>query len=206
MTRAPFEIGLAARALSGDGESGDRPVVLAFSGGFLLGVVDGVGHGRQAADAAEVVVATLADVPHLPVRTLLASCHGKLRQTRGATLTVASFDLAAEQLIWAGVGDVDALLVRANGARGPQVWSPVLCGGILGIHLPRVIECQTHVEPEDTLVFVTDGIDKPFERILDPRRPPQAIADRILKECATEFDDALVLVARYRPGGQVSGP
>ena len=34
----------------------------------------------------------------------------------------------------------------------------------------------------------------------DARRPPQAIADRILRECATEFDDALVLVARYRPG------
>jgi phosphoserine phosphatase RsbX len=192
---APFDIGLAARARSGESESGDRAVALPFHGGFLLGLVDGVGHGREAALAAEIAVATLEREPRAEVRTLLERCHGSLRGTRGAAVTIASIDLDSCEAAWAGVGNVEALLFRADGERGSRVWSPVLVGGILGIDRPRIVESRIRLGPHDALVFVTDGVDKPFQHTIDPRQLPQITANRILRECSTATDDAVVLIA-----------
>ena len=192
---APFDIGLAARTRSGEDESGDRAVTLPFPGGFLLGVVDGVGHGPEAALAASIVVATLEREPHAPVSTLLMRCNLNLRETRGATATIASFDTASQQATWAGVGNAEALLVRASDGYVRRAWSPVLVGGILGIDRPRIVESRTQIHSYDALVFATDGIDKPFEHAIDVRQAPQIVANRILRECSTAMDDAVVLIA-----------
>ena len=195
LTVAPFDIGLAARARSGERESGDRAIALPFPGGFLLALVDGVGHGTEAARAAEIAVAVLERDPQAQVTVLLTRCHESLRPTRGAAMTIASFDLASHESTWAGVGNVEALLFRADPAQGSRVWSPVLVGGILGSGRPRIVESRTRVSPHDTLVFVTDGIDKPFLHTVDPGGPPQITANRILRECSTATDDAVVLIA-----------
>jgi negative regulator of sigma-B (phosphoserine phosphatase) len=192
---APLDIGLAARARSGERESGDRAVALPFPGGFLLGLVDGVGHGPEAALAAEIAVTTLESDPRAEVRTLLEHCHASLRRSRGAAVTIVSIDLASREAVWAGVGNVEALLFRGNGERGSRVWSPVLVGGILGIDRPRIVESRISLAPHDALVFVTDGVDKPFQHTIDPRQLPQITANRILRECSTATDDAVVLIA-----------
>ncbi len=195
LTAAPFDIGLAARTRSGERESGDRAVALSFPGGFLLGLVDGVGHGPEAARAAAIAVATLEREPQAPVSTLLTRCHVNLRETRGATVTIASFDIASQRSTWAGVGNVEALLFRAVDGRTRHAWSPVLVGGILGIDRPRIVESQALVHSYDVLVLATDGIDKPFEHAVDVRQAPQVVANRILRECSTATDDAVVLIA-----------
>ena len=51
-------------------------------------------------------------------------------------MTVAWFDLERSQLSWAGVGNVDARLVRA----GPELREDValVFGGVLGYRMPQV--------------------------------------------------------------------
>jgi len=49
---------------------------------------------------------------------------------------------------------------------------------------------------ESRLIFATDGIAEDFDEGLDPRDPPQALADRILARSLKRDDDALALVVR----------
>ena len=51
--------GIASAAMRNEAESGDLHVVREFSGGVLVGVVDGLGHGPDAAVAAKAAVGIL---------------------------------------------------------------------------------------------------------------------------------------------------
>ena len=77
------------RPLPGETESGDAPVVVFFPGGALLGLIDGLGHGPEAATAARAAVARLEAAPDQPVLKLINLCHEALRSTRGAVTWIA---------------------------------------------------------------------------------------------------------------------
>jgi phosphoserine phosphatase RsbX len=82
---------VAARPLAGQSVSGDRHAVAPFPAGALVGVIDGLGHGEEAAVAAAIAVATLTAHAHEPVISLLKRCHEQLKGTRGVVMSVASF-------------------------------------------------------------------------------------------------------------------
>src|SRR5690242_3844796 len=94
--------GVSGRALEGQVLSGDRGLVLPFPGGALVAAIDGLGHGREAAQAAEVATQVLEADPSAPVLELLARCHGRLHATRGAVIALASIDAARNEMTWIG--------------------------------------------------------------------------------------------------------
>jgi serine phosphatase RsbU (regulator of sigma subunit) len=191
---------VAAHALPGQAESGDLHVVETFEDGALLGVVDGLGHGPEAAVAARRAVAVLEARAEGPLPARFESCHDALRRTRGVVMSLASIDAPAARMTWAGIGNIDGTLVRANPGERPGSESLMLFGGVLGHQLPKVRPSELDIEPGDLLVLATDGISSGFRSALDPSVPPQEIADRVLAAHAKGTDDALVLVARLLPG------
>jgi hypothetical protein len=200
MTAGPFvEWGKAGRALGDAPESGDLHVVAPFRGGALVALIDGLGHGPEAAVAARTAAGILEASPDQPVGELIARCHEGLRRTRGAVLTVASFDARRSAMTWAGVGNVDAELVRAAPTRPPR---EVLAmrGGVVGFHLPSIHPTTVEVAPGDTLVLATDGIRSTFHGAVPLDFSPAGIAESILALHSRDDDDALVLVARYQGG------
>ena len=72
-------------------------------------------------------------------------------------MTVAWFDLERSELSWAGVGNVDARLVRS----GPELREDValVFGGVIGYRMPHVRPATMALERGDVLVMITDGID-----------------------------------------------
>src|SRR6266700_7377551 len=118
---ALIEWGSAGRAL-GDAnegfESGDRHVVATFPDGALVAVIDGLGHGTEAARAAKAAVYLIEACPHESVVDLIQHCHEALRRTRGAVMSLASFDARTSSITWAGVGSVDSVLLRMNTTTG----------------------------------------------------------------------------------------
>lgn len=181
--------GVASAALGGQTSSGDRGVVLTFPGGAVIAAIDGLGHGTHASEAAAAAVDALAEDPAQPVDELVRRCHSKLRHTRGAVMTLASFVRGA--VTWVGVGNVDGILVRSTGVEGVNTR-----GGIIGFQLPPLSPRRFDVQPGDTLVLATDGIRHGFRSAVD-RREPQTIADAILSGFSKMTDDACVVVARY---------
>jgi len=198
MSSPPFlEWGVAAQALPGEAISGDRHVMQAFPSGALVAVIDGLGHGEEAATAAEIAVATLIGHAHESVIALLNRCHEQLRASRGAVMSMASFNAVEGTLTWSGVGNVEGMLRRAGFSTNASHEPPLLRAGIVGIQLPPLSASIIPVMPGDTLIFATDGITPDFADKLNLRDPPQELADRILAQHSKGTDDALVLIARY---------
>ena len=181
----------------GQSESGDRSVVLPTGEGGLVAVVDGLGHGAEAASAAKVAVRALERGANRPVVQLFRDCHSSLIGTRGAVISAAAFNARGETMTWLGVGDVEARLLRAPSSASPRMESLLLRGGVVGVHLPTLVSEVVPIHQGDTLIFATDGVRSDF---LDAPLPPlesQALADYILAHWGTQTDDALVLVVRY---------
>ncbi len=192
---------VAEQAMAGEDESGDAPLVAPFPGGVLVAALDGLGHGPEAVRASRLAVRILREEPGASPYDLVQRCHQGLRDTRGVVVSLASFDGRADTLTWIGVGNVEARLVRADQEAAPE--SLLLRPGIVGYkQLPALRVSTLAVQPGDLLVMATDGIGSMFIGSIDGSLSPRAMADRILKGHVKPNDDALVLVARYRGGGQ----
>lgn len=197
-----FEVGLAARTLMGEKESGDQHVIKEFPGGVLIGVVDGLGHGDEAAHAARIAVAVLEQHASESVQSLVRRCHDALKGTRGVVMSLASVQRSGDSLSWLGVGNVEAVVVRADAAVLPQLAWLLLQGGVVGYALPSPRPATLTITEADMLVFATDGIHIGFTQVLRESRQmgTQELAERVLAQHGTGTDDALVLVARYLGG------
>ena len=194
---ALIDWGVATLTLPGERESGDLHLVKPVRAGVLVSVVDGLGHGAEAAAAARAAVAALNRHAQESVLPLLQRCHQALAGTRGAVVSVALFDRADGSMTWLGVGNVEGVLLYADagGRRGRE--RLVTRGGIVGSELPPLRAEVLAVAPGDTLVLATDGIQSGFADELTVDAPPQQLADQILARSGKSTDDALVLVARY---------
>jgi hypothetical protein len=192
--------GVASQPLAGQAVCGDQHLVQAFPGGVLVAAVDGLGHGEEAARVAQLAIATLQAHADETVLSLLERCHGALRQTRGATVTMASFNGVDATMTWIGVGSVDAVLLRAGPTAVPAREDVLLYAGVVGSLLPAAQGFVLPVARGDTLVMATDGIRSGFTDGARLTEAPQAMAERLLAQHVKGTDDALVLVARYRGG------
>jgi phosphoserine phosphatase RsbX len=196
----PIDWAVASRPLPGEATCGDRSVALDVNGsGALIGVLDGLGHGSDAADAADRGVGVLADARDEPLDMLFQRCHHALSDTRGAAITLARIDFRKDTVSWIGVGNVVADLV-AKHPGGVEVRSTArLAGGIVGYRMPDVLVPQdVPIRPGDLLVFVSDGIVEGHLNDIDFAAPTRVIVEQILDSHAKDNDDALVLAARHR--------
>lgn len=192
-----LEWGVAARPLPGEHESGDHFLVKTFPGGAAIAVVDGLGHGTEAAAAARRAVATIEGAVGDPLPTLFRRCHDALVGSRGVVMSVASIDTRSSQVVWAGVGNVDAWLLRPHAQEGKARTSLVTRGGVVGREVPPLTPVSLALDPGDVLVFTTDGIRDGFVEGMSLEDAPQRAASRIMATHGKGTDDALVLVAKY---------
>ena len=193
-----LEWAVAEQVLPGQTESGDRYLITPTPDGGLVAVVDGLGHGAEAAEAAKGAVRSLERHGQAPIIPLIKACHRSLAGTRGVVMSVAVFDARAETMTWVGVGNVEGVLLRAQATVSPRRESLLMRGGVVGGHLPALGARIIPVMRGDALIFATDGVRSDFaSEHLAHDDPPQQLADRILARWGTKTDDALVLVARY---------
>jgi serine phosphatase RsbU (regulator of sigma subunit) len=193
--RSVLAWGWAGSAL--ESESGDLHVVAPFQGGTLVAMIDGLGHGPDAAAAARAAASVLEACPSQSVLVLVQRCHDALRKTRGAVMSLASFRTADSSLTWLGVGNVDGVLIHGNGRPGEAI---SVRSGVVGFQLPTLRASTVSVSPGDTLIMATDGIRHGFTDGLAIALSPQELAESILARFARRSDDAHVVVARYLEG------
>src|SRR5438034_4813270 len=106
-----IEWGVVCLPKPGETQAGDGYVVKAFPDGVLVAVMDGLGHGEEAAAATKVAVATLESHAHEPLVSLVQRCHRELKDTRGVAMSLASFNSRENVMAWIGVGNVEGLLI-----------------------------------------------------------------------------------------------
>jgi len=189
--------GVASRALPGQVVCGDRHLIKPITDGVLAAVVDGLGHGEEATTAAKTAIAILERHAEEPLAALVKRCHEALTQTRGVVMTVATLRSLENTLAWLGVGNVEAIRVRADRQLGAPSDRVLLRSGVVGYQIPELRASTLPLATDDLLIFGTDGLDPGFAEGLVPSDSPQQLADRILERRFKGHDDALVLVVRY---------
>jgi phosphoserine phosphatase RsbX len=194
--RSPVEWGVAGRPLAGEQRSGDLHVVRELDDGVLLGVIDGLGHGDGAAEAASVAGDVLRGDASEPLDRLMARCHDALRHTRGAVVALAIVPHTGP-MRWLAVGDAEGVLVPA-GPGGTAIRHLPQHRGIVGRNLPPLRVEVFDLSALDVLLMATDGISIDGLSRGPVRATSQWLANNILARSARANDDALVLVARRR--------
>jgi serine/threonine protein phosphatase PrpC len=197
LSQSLIEWGSAESTLIGQIVSGDRYLVKALPGGVLVAVMDGIGHGEQAAAAAQAAVKILNDSTKGSLMGMMRECHEHLRGTRGVVMSLASIDGVQNTLTWMGVGNVEGVLFHQDAVDSPTHETLLLRGGVVGDTLPRLQASILPITKGDLLVFATDGVNPEFAETIILNEHPQTVADRILAMHIRKNDDALVLVAQY---------
>lgn len=190
----------AGRVAPGERVSGDRPVVFTWKGGALVGLIDGLGHGAQAALAARRAADALEPWARRPLPELIQRCHDAIRDTRGVVMTLVSFDAAARTATALGVGNVEAFLYRCAEDGAPKRETILLRGGVVGYQLPSLQATELPIAANDRLVLATDGIREDFCDLITGDAPLTGLVQRILNQKSRGTDDALVLACDYRGG------
>ncbi len=191
----------ASRPCAGEAVSGDLHLAVEYRDGALLAVVDGLGHGVEAAFAAKIAVATLERYATEPLIPLVRRCHEMLQQTRGAAMCLVSIVTPHPSMSWLSVGNVDAVLLHADAAVPCRRAIVTQFPGVVGYRIPRLTPQETFpLSRGDTLVLATDGVRQDFIETVNAVEPPQRLADRIARSFGDGTDDALVLVARFLGG------
>ena len=193
---SPVDWAVAERPLEGESLSGDMYVAAPTGAGALLAVIDGLGHGPEAAHAAGRAVDVLTAQPEARVDALLEACHQAMRRTRGAAITVVSVDATEQRLDWIGVGNVEGRVLRGITAEGQADQALLLRAGVVGYRMPPVRVDTESLGAGDLVILASDGLDPGFGESVDRQADPQAIADDLLARHGKPIDDALVLVAR----------
>jgi CheY-like chemotaxis protein len=103
---APLAVGVVCVPYPGETVCGDAWMVAQQEERCLVLVVDGLGHGPAAADAARAVVQACRQHSTRTPEELLAAAHTAAQGTRGAAVGLAEINTATQRLHFAGVGNI----------------------------------------------------------------------------------------------------
>lgn len=192
--KAPGEIGAVCVAKPGEEVCGDAWAVEQRSGHSLLFVVDGLGHGLGAADAARDAVRIFHQHHALAPAEILEQVHGALRSTRGAAAAIAVVDTGRQIITFAGVGNIAAEVLASTGNR-----KMVSHNGTLGHAVRKIQEFTYPWQSGALLVMHSDGLATHWALDTYPglvMRHPSLIAGVLYRDHRRERDDSTVLVAK----------
>lgn len=181
------------RPFAGESVCGDAYAVRDAQGRRQIMLCDGLGHGPLAAFAAEAAVAAFRSAPAASPKDVVAYLHDRLVSTRGAVVGVAELDSEAEEVRFAGIGNVSAVV--CGSVRRTMVSMP----GIVGQQRRDVREFAYPLPPGALVVLHSDGLTDRWSLEDYPglvEHAPIVIAATLLRDAGTRRDDAAVLVAR----------
>lgn len=180
-------------AAPGEEVCGDGWAVALDDGVVSAMVVDGLGHGAGAAEAAQASLTVFGAARQAGPARFIEKAHAALRATRGAACAMATLDPAHGQIRFAGAGNVVARVVSGIAEK-----TLLTQNGTVGIQI-RSVQEQAMAWPEHALVVMfTDGIVSRWQ-LDDPgllTRDPSLIAAWLIGNFCRGRDDATVVVLR----------
>lgn len=191
---SPLEIGGVSVAVKGEEVCGDGWGARQIENAMVVMVVDGLGHGVLAAEAAREAEQVLLNSRHESPASILRNSHDAMKKTRGAAMAVAALDLEKQTVAFAGIGNIGAAIVTPSSSRGMASHN-----GTLGHQVQRIQEFTFPWNPDSMLVMHSDGLKSGWDLNQYPGiwgKHPGLIAGMLYRDYARERDDVTVLIAR----------
>jgi len=186
-----FDWDFVIRPMAGEHVSGDAALVVEHPDGAFVAVVDGLGHGSNAAFVARQAREFLVTAASPDVVAVLRGLHEYLRGSIGAVAAVAFITAESGDVRYAGIGNITGRLFGSSQTRFMS--QP----GIVGQRARTVQEQLGRVCAGDVLVMHTDGVSERFELADHPRLIGNAAADSartIVRRFWKDHDDAACVV------------
>jgi anti-sigma regulatory factor (Ser/Thr protein kinase) len=190
----PFQVGAVSLAMRRESVCGDGWRSRPSNGTSLFMVVDGLGHGPCAAEAAREAERVLDESGSLSPATILQDCHDALRKTRGAAAAIAAISPEKRLLFFSGVGNVSGTLITVNSRRGMASHN-----GTLGHQLHKIQEFAFPWDPDSVLIMHSDGLGSRWDLNQYPGimgKHASIIAAVLYRDFERLRDDVTVLVAK----------
>ena len=175
--------------ISGDSWAGRRRGSRA-----TLVVADGLGHGPEAAAAADAAIEMFQREGALGAKDLVERCHLALRSTRGAALAVVEVDAEARSVVFCGAGNISARILS-----GVEDRSLMSQHGTVGLQIRSIQEHRYALPPHALVVVHSDGILTRWDLKDTPELlscDPTIVAAHLIRNKLRGRDDASVVVLR----------
>lgn len=175
--------------VSGDGWGVERPVDKT-----ICVLADGLGHGPEAAVAAQAALSTAREYSDKAPAEIVERAHGVLRSTRGAALAVGEIDRFGQSVRFCGVGNISATIVSSTGIR-----HLVSHNGIVGQEARKISEFTYPWSRDSLLIMHSDGLTTRWDLLTYPaliQRHPGLIAGVLYRDFSRGRDDTTVLAAK----------
>jgi anti-sigma regulatory factor (Ser/Thr protein kinase) len=183
-------------AMPGETVSGDGWAMKSNDKGSTLMVVDGLGHGPDAAKASTEAMRIFEKHWRLPPAEALGYIHAGMRATRGGAIAIARVEPDEKKVTFAGVGNIAGSIVGSDG----QAKRMMSHNGTVGHNARRI---QEIVYPFDDMlsmiVLHSDGLSGSWSISNYPglaAQHPSVWAAVLYRDFARGRDDATVLVAK----------
>lgn len=167
-------------------------------GGCTVAVVDGVGHGPLAFDAARRAIEVVRMNPAGAPGTLVREAHEALHGSRGAAMGVARIELTEGKLIFAGVGNIEGAVVWPGGNKRLTSHN-----GTVGHEVSHIQEFTDRWRADAALVLHSDGLSSRWRLESYPgllSQDPSVVAGVLYRDGNRGYDDITVVVLRERHG------
>jgi anti-sigma regulatory factor (Ser/Thr protein kinase) len=191
-----FSWGVISRPAPREVRCGDGWRVAERDAEFTLMMVDGLGHGAEAAEAADVAMDVFDSDPFAPLPTMLQNAGIRMQRTRGGAMAAARVNATSRNLRFVGVGNIAGHLRsrEAEGGRGL-----VSHNGIVGGAVRKIQEFEYDCPVDGLLVMHSDGLQtrwnlEPYAGLLS--RHPAVIASVLYRDFTRGRDDVTVAVVR----------
>jgi hypothetical protein len=183
----------------GEAISGDAWCMAPGRGSVAVFVVDGLGHGPDAAEAARAAIETVLDNAARDASDIMDAVHRSLRPTRGAAAALALLQPQSELCTFCGIGNIGAVIRDAGGSR-----ALVSHNGTLGHQLRKIQEFTYPFRAGALLVMHSDGVGTRWDLAAYPgleARHPALAAAALYRDFTRGRDDATVLAVRNPRAG-----
>ena len=185
-----FYVSHAVRTCIGEQVSGDEVITIRTENYLLVGVIDGLGHGKEAAAVAKQVKAYVAEYENQDIETIIKGAHQHFLGSRGVVIGLARIytDGAFEFL---GIGNIRARIVSEK-----DRIELVSKDGALGVRMRASLFLQkTKMQKGDRLVMYSDGVSNRLFRdnIVFPRFGGLSFVQSVIEKYGKEHDDASIL-------------
>jgi anti-sigma regulatory factor (Ser/Thr protein kinase) len=161
--------------------------------GVSMIVVDGLGHGPQAALASTAAVDVFEESPIADPSTIIERAHSRMTSTRGGAVAIASYD-GSGTLRYGSVGNVAGAILYNGKSRGLASQN-----GTVGAQIRRLRTDEYPCPPGSLVVLHSDGLVTRWNTDSYPgfaALHPSVLAALLYRDFRRERDDITVLVVR----------
>jgi anti-sigma regulatory factor (Ser/Thr protein kinase)/serine/threonine protein phosphatase PrpC len=187
-----LEIGAVNIALAGEDVCGDSWCVKQSGTDYSVLVVDGLGHGPFANQAASIAVDSFLESAAGGVAEAMQHIHSRLKGSRGAAVFIVKIQNGSASFV--GVGNIRAVLKSET-----EMKTLITQNGTAGLNIGSLKVFSQPWESDGFLILHSDGISSRWDLSAYPgiiHRHPSILAAVLYRDYSRGTDDSTVVVVR----------